>query len=244
MKKHLAISLLVGIAAILNVDAFAQTSEQPQLVLAFSASSLGFGVQAARPVTRKSDIHAGFNFYNYNRDFVKDGANYSGGLKLRSFNLQYDQYLVAGLHVSAGALFWNGNKGDAKVAVPAGKSFTLGGFTYDSDPANPVSGTAALRFRKVAPQALIGYGNLVSKGRVAYSVDAGAVFQGSPRTTLSLSGNGCLAGTEIVIGPSFTCPGAISRFQSAIPAEQKKINNDLSAFKYYPVIQFMIGYKF
>ncbi|HLQ77471.1 MAG TPA: hypothetical protein VK210_08955 [Terriglobia bacterium] len=47
-------------------------------------STLGYGFQAAKPLTPRSDVRSEFNFYRYNRDFSKDGANYSGSLRLRS----------------------------------------------------------------------------------------------------------------------------------------------------------------
>ena len=245
MKNTLVIfATLLSMGGLFIIDAHAQDNSKPRLIAAFSASTLGFGVQVARPVTSKSAVRGGFNFFNYNRAFGRDGTTYTGQLRLRSFSLQYDQYLVAGLHVSGGALIWNGNKGDATVSAPGGQIFTLGGVKYFSDPASPVSGSSALRFKKAAPMALIGYGNLPSKGRIAYSVDAGVVFQGSPRATLSLAGNACIiGGGGAGLAP---CPNVatILGFQSSLAAEQAMLNEDLSPFKYYPVIQFTIGYKF
>jgi len=245
MKNSLVLLItLLSIGGPFTIDVHAQRDSQPRVITAFSASTLGFGVQAALRVTAKSDIQGGFNLYNYDRSFRRDGADYSGQLRLGSFNLQYDQYLVAGLHISGGALVWNGNKGDAAVSVPGGQLFKLGGVTYFSDTTSPVAGTSTLRFRKAAPMALVGYGNLLSKGHIAYSVDAGVVFQGTPRTTLSLAGSACpIGGGGAGLAP---CPdvATIPAFQSHLAAEQARINDDLAPLKYYPVIKFTIGYKF
>ena len=221
-------------------NAFAQGNEHPKLDVGFSASTLGFGANIAAPVYHRGDVRGGFNFYNYNRTFSKDGANYGGKLSLRSVSLEYDQYVAAGFHVSGGALLWNGNKGDATLAVAVGKTFTLGGTTYSSDATNPISGAATLRFKKAAPMIGLGYGNLASKGHFAYSVDTGVIFQGSPRTVLSLAGNACTTTVPSVCQNAATTAAV----QANVTAEQTKVNSDLKPFKYYPVIQLMIGYKF
>ncbi len=61
--------------------AFAQVKIQsrPKLDVSFSVSSLGLGVQAARPLPHRSDIRGGFNFYTYNTDLSDDGVGLRGG---------------------------------------------------------------------------------------------------------------------------------------------------------------------
>ncbi len=88
---------------------------------------------------------------------------------------------------------------------------------------------------------LIGIGNLLPRSGRHFTVnlDAGVVFQGSPKASLNLRGSAC----------SFSggfCQDVASTpaIQSNIQAEQTKINNSVDIFKYYPVVSFGIGYKF
>ena len=140
--RFAAPALCALVALILAPSAFAQVKipPAPRLDVSFSISSLGLGVQVAKPLPHRSDIRGGFNIYTYNSDLTDDGIDYAAKVGLKSVNIQFDKYLVAGLFVSGGALVWNGNKADAKTSVPGGQSFSLGGASYISDPASPVHG--------------------------------------------------------------------------------------------------------
>ena len=67
----------------------------------------------------------------------------------------------------------------------------------------------------------------------------GVVFHGSARTKLNLTGNACqVNGTNCV--NAATDPTVAAN----VLAEQTKINNKLSPFKYYSVISIGFGYRF
>jgi hypothetical protein len=203
-------------------------------------STLGAGAEAAVSLTRRLNLRGGFNIFQYSRGFSHDGITYKGQLHLRSGEAHLDWYpLGYAFHVSPGLLLYNGNGATATANVPGGSSFTLGGVTYTSDPSNPISGTGKLDFIKVAPTAMVGFGNLVPPtSHFTFNFEVGAVFQGSARTKLNLAGNACLNG--------FSCVNAATdpTVQANIRAEQTKINNKLSPFQYYPAIAFGFGYRF
>jgi len=116
----------------------------------------------------------------------------------------------------------------------------LGGTTYQSDTTNPVTGKGNLVFTKAAPMVLFGWGNLVPRHKhFIFKIEAGVVFQGSPRATLALAGSACQPGGGSCVNAA-TDPGV----QSSVQAEQIKLNNTLSPFKYYPVISIGTGYRF
>jgi len=236
---------LLGVLAtlVLALPASAQVKIQsrPQLDVSFSISSLGFGIQAAKPLPHRSDIRGGFNFYNYNADLTDDGIDYAGEVGLKSVNIQFDKYLVAGLFVSGGALVWNGNKVDSTALVPGGQAFSLGGTSYFSDPSSPVHGDSAITFKKFAPLLSLGYGNLTSKGHIAYAIEAGVAFHGTPAATLIMTGSAC---APSAVGPFCQNVATTPAIQTNVAAQQAKINDDISDFKYYPILQFTIGYKF
>lgn len=203
-------------------------------------STLGAGAEAAVSLTKRLNLRGGFNIFQYSRGFSHDGINYKGQLHLRSGEAHLDWYpLGYAFHVSPGLLLYNGNGATATANVPGGSTFTLGGVTYTSDPSNPISGTGKLDFLKVAPTAMLGFGNLVPPtSHFTFNFEIGAVFQGSARTKLNLAGNACLNG--------FNCVNAATdpTVQANIRAEQTKINNKLSPFQYYPAIAFGFGYRF
>jgi len=209
--------------------------------LAVGVSTLGAGIQAATAVTQHSNVRVGFNYFKYSASFDKDGVAYNGTLKLQSAELLYDQYIGGGFHVSPGVVLYDGNQGTATASVPGGQSFTLGGVTYYSDSANPVSGTGTIAAKKAAPEILMGFGNLLPRSSRHFTAnfEFGAIFQGSPNAKLNLNGGTCDT-------PGKSCQSISSNptIQGNIQSEQTKINNALKVFKYYPVVRLSLGYKF
>ena len=204
-------------------------------------STLGAGAEVGVSLSNRLNVRGGFNIFQYNRGFNHDGITYKGQLNLRSGEAHLDWYPIGHtFHLSPGLLVYNGNGATATANVPGGSTFTLGGTTYTSDPTNPITGTGKLDFVKAAPTAMFGFGNLVPQSRhFTYNFELGAVFQGSARTKLNLTGNACdFSGLNCV--NAATDPTV----QQNVVAEQTKINNKLSPFKYYPVISFGFGYRF
>lgn len=216
-------------------------SEVGRIGVGVRLSTLGAGAEVGVALANKLNVRGGFNIFQYSRGFNHDGITYKGQLNLRSGEAHLDWYpLGHTFHLSPGLLVYNGNGATATANVPGGSTFTLGGTTYTSDPANPITGTGKLDFVKAAPTAMLGFGNLVPQNRhFTYNFELGAVFQGSARTKLNLTGNACDS-------TGLNCVNAATdpTVQSNVVAEQTKVNNKLSPFKYYPVISFGFGYRF
>jgi hypothetical protein len=185
--------------------------------------------------------------FNYGRDFNQDGIDYGAQLRFRSIEAHYDWFL-GGFHISPGLILNNHNRVEGSADVAGGGSFTLGGNTYISNPANPVTGTAQIDFSKnrVSPMLTAGVGNLLRRSGRRFSInfEGGVVFQSSPQAVLNLGGSACLNGVCQNVATN-------SQLQSDILAEQDKINNGTAPYdvmhkvlKYYPVISIGFGYRF
>ncbi len=258
-RSAFAAPLAVCIAGLLPALCFGQDTPQPTAPPASSpspaagqglprfgiqvnAGTLGAGVQAATAVTRHSNVRFGVSYFSYSGSTTSDNITYNGKLRLESAEVLYDQYLFGGFHISPGAVVYDGNQGTGSASVSGGQTFTLNGVPYFSANSSPVTGTASITSRKVAPELLIGFGNLLPRSARHFTLnfELGVIFQGSPNAKLNLTGstcpndpiNGCLA-----ISSNTTV-------QNNIQAEQTKINNDLGPFKYWPVIRIGFGYKF
>ena len=154
----------------------------------------------------------------------------------------YDFFPFAGgFHLSPGLMIYNGNQLTATAAVPGGQTFTLGGVNYMSDRTSPVSGNGKLQFSKAGPMFLVGFGNLAKRSERHFGMtfDIGAVYQGTPRTSLSFAGRACDS-----IGFNCTDVATDPTFQSNVVSEQVKINHSLSPLRFFPVVSVGFGYKF
>lgn len=206
-------------------------------------SLLGAGIEAATPITYHTNLRVGFNTFSYSRGFTNDGTNYAASLNFRSFETHFDWFPFAGgFHLSPGAMLYNGNQIKANASVPGTQSFTLGGTSYTSDPANPITGTGKIGFNSVAPTFMLGWGNLVPRKEnkhISIPFEVGMMFQGSPKATLNLAGTACDS-------PGVNCQNVAgdTTFQNNVIAQQTKLNNDMSFFKVYPIISLGFGYKF
>lgn len=206
-------------------------------------SLLGAGIEAATPITYHTNLRVGFNTFSYSRGFTNDGTNYAASLNFRSFETHLDWFPFAGgFHLSPGAMLYNGNQIKANASVPGTQSFTLGGTSYTSDPANPITGTGKIGFNTVAPTFMLGWGNLVPRKEnkhISVPFEVGMLFQGSPKATLNLAGTACDS-----TGANCQNVAGDTTFQNNVIAQQTKLNNDMSFFKVYPIISLGFGYKF
>lgn len=240
-RIHLAIVLSLLFNS-LFCHAQQETATAPRFAIAFKVSLLGFGGEAAVPITRKMDIRGGVNGFSYDRNFNKDGVAYAGHLNFRSTEAHFDWFPFGGsFHLSPGMLIYNGNKITADASVAGGQTFDLNDTTYASDPNNPIHGSGKIDFKKVAPIFTLGWGSLFPKSGRHWSIpfEIGAAYQSSPRVAISLAGGACDAS-------GLNCADAATdpTFQSNVQAEQAKINKDVSPFKFYPLISVGFGYRF
>jgi hypothetical protein len=243
MRKRscLTVPIALCIAGALPACCFGQ-SKAGGFGIAVDAGTLGAGIQAAAAVASKSNVRFGFNYFKYNGSVTKDNITYNGTLKLESAELLVDQYIAGGLHISAGTVVYDGNKGTAIASVPAGQTFTLNNVSYYSASGDPVNGTGAITAHKVAPEVLIGIGNLVPRSGRHFTAnfEVGVAFQGSPNARLNLTGSTCLGSGSVGCATIASNPVV----QANIVGQQNKINSDLALFKYYPIVRLSFGYKF
>jgi len=142
-------------------------------------------------------------------------------------------------HLSGGALLYNGNKLDGRANVPAGQLFDLGDDSYRSSATDPIHGTGTMRLNKLAPLAMVGFGNPAhGEDRLAISVDVGVAFVGTPKVRLAFAGSACDTS-------GLNCSSATqAEFQQSVRDEEAKFNRNVSSYQFYPVVQLSIGYRF
>jgi hypothetical protein len=193
-------------------------------------------------VNRYINVRGGVNGFGYSRGFDHNGIHYDGNLRWLSGEAHFDYFPFAGtFHLSPGLLAYNGNQITGSASAAGGASLTLNGTSYISDPANPITGTARLDWRKVAPSVLVGFGNLVPRRQKHFSVniEAGVAFTGLPRVSLALSGDACDA-----TGVNCRAISSDPTIQSNVLGEQTKISNDVSLLRFYPLLSLNFGYRF
>jgi hypothetical protein len=244
--KNTVITLLLAycLSAGFMSQVFAQAAypeTTAKMAVGVKFSTLGAGIEVATPVTHRSNVRFGFNAFSYSRGFDKDNIHYDADLSFRSVEAHYDFFPFAGgFHVSPGFVAFLTSPVTANSSVPGGQSFTLGGTDFVSDPANPVKGTGKIDFNRAGPSFTVGWGNLLPRSAKRFTVpfEMGIVYQGAPKTTLTLTGSAC--------DPSgVNCRSTSDpTIQNHVQSEQSKINNDINFIQVYPIISIGFGFKF
>jgi hypothetical protein len=223
-------------------NAPAKSKKLPRVGVGLRLSSLGVGGEVAVRVTHSTNVRGGFNFFSYSRGYDNNGIHYDGELRWSSAEGHFDWFpLGHSIHLSPGFIAYNNNHVDATAVAPGGTRFTLNGVDYQSDLTDPVHGSAKLSFNKSAPTMMIGFGNLVPRNgkHFSFNIEAGVAFEGSPKIALNLVGTACDSS-----GLNCANVGTDPTIQANVKGQQAKISNDLSPFKYYPLVSVTLGYSF
>jgi len=210
-------SLILGLSALaLCPCAEAQTA----VSVAAKASTLGAGGELAVRLASLVAVRGGAQFFSFSRSSGIEGIDYDIRPRLRNGTILLDLHpFSGGFRITGGAVI-NRNRVDI-VAVPSGP-ITVGNQTFQSGEVGRLDGR--IRVRKISPYAGIGY---VGQSRVAFSVDLGVAFHGTPQA--SLTGTSSLSGPERAI------------FDAEVAREREEIQqaiNDESLARFHPVLAF------
>lgn len=213
-SSFLAATALVGFAT-----ATPAAAEDGKITAAITGGTLGIGPEVSYQASDRIGVRGSLSLLTISHDFSSDDVDYAGKAKLKSGGVMLDFYPgSSGFRLSAGARI-NGNKAIA-IATPA-SPVTINGTSYTPAQIGTLSGS--LDFRSLAPVATLGFSRK-SKGFVL-GMEAGAMFQGRARVAQFTASGGGVAAADLA-------------------AERDELQDDVSKFKVYPVLQFSLGYRF
>ena len=218
MKRFLSIFSAVALICTLSSNSYAG------LGIAGRAGTLGIGVEATQSLVPRINVRGGINWFNYSFDGTESGVSYKIDLKLKSFSALVDlhPFPLVGFRLTGGIVF-NSN-GLKMVSDQISGTIDVGGTTYPTGDVGNLNG--AVDFASTAPYFGIGWGN-AANSRIGLAIDLGFALQGSPQVELGATGR---LATD-------------TSFQSSLRQEEQQLENDISGFKYYPVIAIGISFK-
>lgn len=184
------------------------------------AGTSGVGADIGFSLMPTLSARIGYSGLSYNRDIDVTDVEYDGKLRLSNLNLLLDFSPLPGPFRLTGGFIINDNKVDV-TGRPTNGTYTINGVIYPAAAVGSLSGTVKSGNR-AAPYLGVGYGNVAGLG-VNFYFDLGVMFQGTPEARLSAA---CGSGLS-----SAQC----AQLQSNVAAEQAKLQNEISGFKYYPV---------
>lgn len=187
-------------------------------------STLGGGLELAIPLAEKFDARVGFNQFKIGITQNSSGMDYKGDMNLSSIGVLGDWRPWSGVtHLTAGFIF-NSNKFEMSAAPTPG-TYNIDGKTYTTTGGEKT--TTSVEFNKVSPYLGFGWSGQPKNKGFSFSSDIGILFQGSPKATVTATGNWSGANLSTLTTDA-----------------QNQLNADLKGFKMYPVVSLGIGYAF
>jgi hypothetical protein len=185
--------------------------------------TLGAGLEATVGANDYLGVRVGANMMNAGSTFERDEGDVEADLEWLTYAGLLDWHMFGGgFRVTGGCLI---NKNQLKLKANLTDSVELDGQEYYlSDLRGQVT------FNELAPYVGFGYGNAVAKdGRWHFSCDFGVMFQGEPQVDAQATASD---------------PALQPYVDEALSKEVADIQDDASAFKYYPVISVGVSYRF
>ena len=205
----------------------------------------GIGFDLAVPVTRKLNLRAGADFFKYSFAFQEEGADIDAAFRMRSGHAALDWFPFGGrFRLSPLMVFANNNQVRATALIPSGRSLSLNGQDYISSYTDPLHGSGAVTFRRVAPGLSLGFGNMIprTKSHVSFPVEVGFYYVGQPNLKVDFSGSVCdpQYPGEIGCQPVMQDQG----FQRDLTSFIARNNHNLSYASFFPILSAGISYSF
>ncbi len=236
MKKITIYSSLMLTILISSNLANAQAADS-KFAITGKVGTLGLGLDATYNISDKLNARLNLNGGNINRDDTIDGIRYEGELQAGTFGGLLDYHPMAGGFRLTGGVYNNSNELNLNATGAGNTNAQIGDRFYDLSNSRLNTNVS---FQNVAPYLGIGWGNAIKTGsKWRFNVDAGVLFQGSPKASLTASGIARDIATNQAINLATD-----ATFQSELTKEEQNLNNELKDYKFYPVISLGVSYRF
>ncbi len=181
--------------------------------------TLGAGAGLDIGLSDNVGARVGFNRFSISDDFTEGDLDYDADLELDSIHALLDWHPFGGVFRVTGGLLSNDNRVEGGANFESGDE--IGGETVND------SGRigADISFDDTSPYLGIGWSSRPANRGLSFSLDVGVLAQGSPEVELS-------GGETSGVG------------QDALDREAREVEDDLSGYDTYPVLQLGMLYRF
>ena len=197
----------------------------PPITLGVTGGTLGVGPEISYNVIPAVSVRASATFLGFGVHGPVKGYEYDAHARIRNFGGTVDLHpLLNGFRISAGARATSGNHVDFHGM--ARNDQTFGGVTFTPEQAGELIGR--IKTRSVSPLVTVGYSHSALTG-LTFGIDGGVMFHGSPRVS-RVEATGELGSNPLA--------------QAQLNQQIENLRNRVDDYKYYPVLQLSLGYRF
>jgi hypothetical protein len=209
----------MAIAAGLMFGASAQAAE-----VYLQSGTQGIGIGYAQPITSWAGVHADINGFGLSHTFSAGSMDYDGHLRLFNAGTYLDlfPFQSSSFRVTTGLIF-NDDYLSGNAVSPNG-NYTINGTTYNV-PGSSVNAKVSLP--TVMPYFGLGFGHKpVTTRGFGLTADVGVAY-GKPHVSYNIS-----PGLDSIAG------------QDNVNAEVQKIQSSANKYRWYPIVQVGVSYRF
>jgi hypothetical protein len=206
-----------------------------QVAIAGKAGSLGLGLELTVGVSPQVNARLGANGFNYTDNHREvSGIEYDATARLRTATALLDWHPGGHGFRLSGGLVYNGTRIEGTSLPPASGLYDIGGVPVPVALVGTLSGK--IDFNPTVPYVGLGWGNAVAPGRrVGFYADAGVMFQGRGRVTLT---------PNIPAGSPLDNPTARAALDILLRREENDIEDKVADYTVYPVVSLGLSYRF
>lgn len=216
---------MMTLAALMAAGGAAAGAAQAQVAVGGSIGTTGAAVEAQVQVLPGLHLRGGYNFFQYEADDTYDDIAYEGDLDLNTLGAFVDFHPFGNSFlITAGAYF--GEKTLDLLATPTA-NVQIGNQTFT--PAQVGTLNMAADLEDTAPFVGLGWDTTFENPGIAFKFIAGAMFTGSPQVNLTATG-GTLSNDP--------------NFQTQLAIEEQNLQEDISDYEVYPVVQAGLTFSF
>lgn len=223
--KKLVVAVILSVMA--GVPRFAGAQSESgkcfdHLSVALNVSSAGPGLELAAPLGSQFALRAGFTTlpFGFSYDYDKKGLEVKADadVKLMNGNILADwfPFRKAPFHLTAG--LYMGNTG-IEATGHSNQAFEIGGTLIRPDEQGAIQ--AKLKTNAVKPYFGLGFGRSIPRSHFGFKMELGAMYHGAPK--IETNGTGYVG--------------------EVVGDEVSKITEDITKWKFYPVLSFQLVYR-
>lgn len=220
----LKMSVLLPGALLLALSTAAQAEG---LGVGLHAGLMGPGIDGFYRLNDKLVARLSYNKFDYDYDTQEEEVDYDATYSFDNAQLGLDWYPGAGGFRVSTALVANSNELNLH-AIPKGGAFDLNNTTYAGTEVKDLR--ANVGYPSTAAYLGLGWGNPVGKDKgLGVTFDIGAFYMGEPEVS-----------QQVVCGTTVRC----AQLKSDAEADRRKLEDELSDFPFWPLVQLGLTYQF
>lgn len=224
-RNRFALAAALILASMASAPAFAMGMPFHGIAAGLGVGTEGVGIQGTTAIIPKTlNLNVGFDYLHVSQSIHTSNVNYNAGVNLQGEPITVSWFPFQGNFNLTAGVFINQN-GFNVTGTPTGGTYTFNGHTYTASQVGSLTGKT--HFNGAAPYVGIGWGDPMDGGRLTFTANVGAIYEGAPNVSLTATG-----------------AAANPLLASDVQAEQNSLNNKVSGYQWWPVMGVGLMYRF